>query len=147
MMRAPRSFLPALLTFAVALVANAGPSDPECAAPKGRRWLTGKLVKVRVEERAEGGPGSVIPPREEGAAPAPQGEDYGQILDLTVTERGRTWAARCAVGVPGCDPAGLDATVSVPFMVVGVVGKTGETGTLILKRRDGRLLCARVAGR
>src|SRR5947207_1153234 len=98
------SFLLAL----AALATTAFAADPEChAVRKGQRWQTGKLVKVLVSERSEGGPGAFFPPQAEGAPPAATPPTYGQVLDLTVTTSShQTYVARCAVGTHGCDPAG-----------------------------------------
>lgn len=117
-----RSALPVLL--ALSLAAGAFAADPECAPGEGRSWQDGKLVKVRVEERSESG-----------------AEAYGQVLRLTLTSGGRTWLAQCAVGRADCDPEGLAGGTSVRFQIEGE--SPGQT--LILKRPDGRLLCARVA--
>ena len=125
----------------LALAATASAADPEChTARKGQRWQTGKLVKVLVSERSEGGPGAFFPPQAEGAPPAASPTPYGQVLDLTVTTASRrTYAARCAVGTLGCDPAGLSGESPVSFLLDGK--------TLVVKRADGHLLCARVAER
>jgi len=115
-------------------------ADPEChAIRKGQRWQTGKLVKVLVSERSEGGPGAFFPPQPEGAPPAASPPPSGQVLDLTVTGAGRTYVGRCPVGSAGCDPDRLSAQTSISFFI--------DRETLVLRRADGHLLCARVAKR
>jgi len=123
-----------------AFATTASAADPEChAVRKGQRWQTGKLVKVQVSERSEGGPGAFFPPQPEGAPPAATPATYGQVLDLTVTSASQTYMARCPVGSAGCDPDRLSAQTSISFFI--------DRETLVVKRADGHLLCARVAKR
>jgi len=96
---------------------------------KGSGWQRGKLVKIQVEERAEG-------PAGESAAGTAAG---GQLLRLTVKAGAVSYVARCAVGTDGCDPAALEGADEISFVILG---KTPETRRLVFPRPDGHLLCA-----
>jgi hypothetical protein len=134
--------LPILLAFSSPVVA-AVPAVPECAVVhKGMAWQRGTLVKVLVEERAEGGgPSSVIPAQPDGEPPAGGTATQGQILRLVLKSGEHTWVAQCAVGTKGCDPSSLEGGATVSFVIL----ETKAQGkTLVFARRDGHLICARV---
>jgi hypothetical protein len=118
--------LPALLAFSSAAFAL-----PECAlVHKAMSWQRGTLVKFLVEERAE----SPVPP-------AGGSDSHGQLLRLTVKSGGKTFAAQCAVGIPGCDPASLAGGAMISFVILDK--KEGKT--LVFPKPDGHLLCAIVS--
>lgn len=124
-------WIPILLTVSVA--GSSSLAARECAmVHKGSGWQRGKLAKVQVEERAEGPAGE----------PADGTAARGQLLRLIVKAGAATYAARCAVGTDGCDPAALTGADEISFVILG---KTPESRRLVFPRPDGHLLCAQVA--
>ena len=91
----------------------------------------GKLVKLRVEERSEGGPGAVIPPeREDPSGTPPPTLRYGQIYYVTVRCGDRTYIGRLPSSDEDVSAAQFPTDGSLKFRLSG--------DTLYITRPDGR---------
>jgi len=116
-----------LATLALALAAG----DP---APGGVTCPSGRLVKVRTLERAEGGAGGLSPALPDARPPSRPG---GALHFLTFACGERSWEARVAEGSPGLRREDLRAREGVSFRVEGE--------RLFVERPDGTELALRVS--
>ncbi|HEX9945216.1 MAG TPA: hypothetical protein VGG03_24665 [Thermoanaerobaculia bacterium] len=131
------SFLAAGLLLTGPCTPARSPAPPaagtEGTAPAGAAYRSGRLLKVEVLERREGG--SVIPATPEGETP-PEENPEGRLVTFTIESGGSVYVARCVEGAEGCRAADL-ASGPVRFRIEGEM--------LYLERPGGEELAARFA--